>query len=156
MAKSKDKSKTVRNTSKTLKNLPKTKELQKASTVALLELGYSHRKVAKMVGVSAVTVNNWKKLYNAGNMRELTTDLVENIKPKLLEQDLELIKLTHKGLKKTLKDKETKHKLSDLTNTYKVLRDGIVPPTNNNSGSGNAVNIQINNEKENFSLDLSE
>jgi transposase-like protein len=128
----------------------------KAQAVALNELGYNFAKTAKILHVNRNTVSRWVKEANENELDiEIATfnKLKEIAKYKIMTDDIELQDLSKKKLKKELKDKDKQHKLSDITDIYKMARDPYIEKSETTSGNNN-LQVNIKTSKDEFSIDM--
>jgi transposase len=154
MAKTSKNKKSGRSPAKPVVNTKKTSEylpVKKALAITLKDMGQSYRKIAKDLELSPNTIYLWLKEYNEGNMDSIVTDIVAKAKPILIQQDLELVKLVGKRIRKEVKDKQKDIPIKELTQLYEMLREGV-SPVQTISNSTPSFAIQINNNDKEYTI----
>lgn len=123
------------------------KPILKAQVLALVENGYSYKKINELLGISTKTITDWVKQSKVNN------STIDKLKPHIEKQlelaEYELATLSAQQLKKRLKDdkKISKAKLSELTNAYKTIRE-----IQGKGATGTQINIQINHNNNEFTI----
>lgn len=119
-----------------------------ANAKALKATGLSNRAIGKLLDVSYGSVGKWLKLND-----EQANQLSEVIKRELFATDYITNKKAVKAINEHLENpnKMSKTKLWELSGLYKTTREFLTPKAN--SQDNNSVNIQLNINKDNFSID---
>lgn len=119
-----------------------------ANAKALKATGLSNRAIGKLLDVSYGSVGKWLKLND-----EQANQLSEVIKRELFATDYITNKKAVKAINSHLEDeaKMAKTKLWELSGLYKTTREFLTPKAN--SQDNNSINIQLNINKDNFSID---
>ena len=122
-------------------------ELKKAEVIAMRRKGYSIREITEAVGVSKSSVIKWTK---EAREKPANTDLSKHIERKLTDLEYKIAERTAEQLFKRVNDdkKIDKAKLSEITNTYKTIRE-----LQGKGNIGNQINIQINQNGDSFTIE---
>jgi predicted transcriptional regulator len=106
-------------TKEEIKNLPK--PVKEAIAHAYKELGFSHRKIAELMGVDPKTILR----YQHKELDDEWEQFASTIKKIYLEQDFELAQLAYQKMK----EKIGKAKFYELVGLYKTVRELQKPQT---------------------------
>jgi predicted transcriptional regulator len=106
-------------TKEKIKNLPK--PVKEAIAHAYKELGFSHRKIAELMGVDPKTILR----YQHKELDDEWEQFASTIKKIYLEQDFELAQLAYQKMK----EKIGKAKFYELVGLYKTVRELQKPQT---------------------------
>ena len=122
-------------------------KIKQSQILALKQKGYSYAQIKEATGFSTSTIYKYLHQQKADDD---TKDIAKHIERKLTDLEYKIAEKTAEQLFKRVNDdkKINKAKLSEITNTYKTIRE-----LQGKGSIGNQINIQINQNGDTFTIE---